>query len=217
MRKIILLSLLSLFYSCTVPYDAETRLLFETKLTDSNENSLNGIEVEISVSNGNGYGSSSETISNGKTNENGEIKLIFPAPEFDRNYKISISSKYDENLGFVPFSIDNIILKDFTDYKLSIPKIYRLTSEESIPMSFSFYTSNFDKKIVGFDVIGIYSPSYSMYNDEEESSYFNSFYAKKNQNLQIVYKIKNISTGVIDTISQDLNVGEQPIETTINY
>ena len=35
--------------SCVVPYDAETRLLFETQIVDSNENALSNVDVEINV------------------------------------------------------------------------------------------------------------------------------------------------------------------------
>lgn len=216
MRKIILLFIIPLFYCCTVPFDAETRLIFEGKFVDSNENNLSGIDVEIHLSNGNGYGSSSETVSHGTTDENGEIKLVFPAAEFDKNYKININSNYEENLGYVPFSINNLKLENFPDYKLSIPKIYRLTNEESSNVYINFYSTNNFKKITSVEIIGIYSPSFS--NDvDNDPNFTTSFYVKKNQTVQLIYKVQDSTTGSIETFSQDINVLEENIDLTINY
>jgi hypothetical protein len=217
MKKIILLIVLIILNSCVVPYDAETRLLFETQLVDSNENVLSDIDIEINVSNGSGLGSGNETISYGKTNSNGEIKLIFPSPEFDKGYKIFIRSKQNENLGFIPFEIDNLTLENFLDYKLSVPKIYRLTYDESVPVYLQFNPINGNRTFLDLKIEGIFCPTFSDYNDEEETFFTNYIYAKKNQTIVINYKIENVSTGVIETISQEINIGTEAIETIINY
>ena len=104
MKKIIYLSLLVLC-SCSIQYDAETRLLFETIVVDSNDNPLKDINLEVYVSSGSGLGSSSETISLGKTDENGKIRLVFPSPKFENGYKVFINSPYNENLGFLDVRI----------------------------------------------------------------------------------------------------------------
>lgn len=217
MKKILPVILLTMLYSCVVPYDAETRLLFETQFVDSNENVLSGIDVEINVSNGNGLGSGNEIISYGKTDSNGKIKLVFPSAEFDRGYEIFIKSKENENLGFLPFAINNLDLDNFTDYKLSIPKIYRLTYDESVPVTLQFNPINGNRKFVDFKIDGVFCPSFSDYSDDEESYFVNYFYAKKNQTIVITYQIENVNSGVIDTNSQEINIGTDAIQTIINY
>jgi hypothetical protein len=217
MKKILLLFSILSMSSCVVPYDAETRLLFEAQFVDSNENALSNIDVEIKVSNGTGIISGNEIISFGKTNANGTIKLVFPAPEFDNNYKIFIRSKNDENLGFVSFQMDNLDLDNFPDYKLSFPKIYRLTFEESALVSLQFNPISGNKKFVDLKVDGVFCPYYSNYSDDDETYYTNSFFAKKNQTIVVTYKIENVTTGIIDTNTQEISIGTEAIETTINY
>lgn len=217
MKKIVLFILIISQQACTVPYDAETRLLFEAKMVDSNENPIPNAIVEIQVSNGSGFGSSSEIINSGKTNENGDIRLGFPSPKFDNGYEIQISSSSNQNSGFVPFSINNLLLDDFSDFKLEIPKIYRLTADEGVVVNYSFFTSNPNRKIISFKVVGIYTPSFSNYSENDETSYFVDFYAKKNQVVQIQYQFEDKITGVVETVNQELAVTEEPISTTINY
>ena len=217
MKKILVLFSILSMSSCVVPYDAETRLLFETQIVDSNENALSNVDVEINVSNGNGLGAGNETISYGKTDSNGKIKLVFPSAEFDRGYEIFIQSKENENLGFLPFSFNNLELENFPDYKLSIPKIYRLTYDESVPVTLQFNPVNGNKKFIDLKIDGVFCPSFTDYNDNEQSYFVNYFYAKKNQTILITYKIENVSTGVIDTNSQEITIGTDAIQTTINY
>jgi hypothetical protein len=202
--------------SCTVPYDAETRLLFETTLVDSNENNLKGIDLEIRVSNGTGFATSGEIISHGKTNANGKLNLIFPSPKFEDNYRLFIRSKNDENLSFVPFGIGNIDIKNFNDYKLSIPKIYRLTYEESVSVALNFIPTNNSKKITDIIIDGIYSPSNSSYIDEDDN-YIYAFFAKKNQTIHLTYTVKNLNSGILETVTQEINIQEVNLNETINY
>lgn len=217
MKKALLLLLTLLMISCTIPYDAETRLVIETKLVDSNENNLEGINVDIIVSNGSGFGSSSEVLSYGKTNINGELRLVFPSPEFERGYDISINSPYNDNNNYVPFEINNISFENFNNYKLTIPKIYRLTYDESTTVALDFIPTNNSKKITNVIIDGIYSPSHSSYNNEEETFYSYYFFAKKNQTIQLSYTVKNLNSGILETISQEIYISEQSLNETINY
>lgn len=216
MKKYFLLIIFISCVSCTIPYDAETRLVFETKLVDSNDNSLEGIDVEITVSNGSGFGSSSEILGFGKTNSNGELRLIFPSPEFDRGYDLSVNSPYSDNENYVPFEINNIGIENFNDYKLTIPKIYRLTYDESVQVYLEFNSINNSNKITNVFIDGINSPYSSSFLDEEETFYIYNFFAKKNQTIQINYTVKNIS-GQLQNISQELVINEENISQIINY
>ena len=216
MKKYFLLIIFISSVSCTIPYDAETRLVFETKLVDSNDNSLEGIDVEITVSNGSGFGSSSEILSFGKTNSNGELRLIFPSPEFDRGYDLSVNSPYSDNENYVPFYINNIGIENFNDYKLTIPKIYRLTYDESVQVYLEFNSINNSNKITNVFIDGINTPYSSSFLDEEETFYIYNFFAKKNQTIQINYTVKNIS-GQLQNVSQELVINEENISQIINY
>ncbi len=123
----------------------------------------------------------------------------------------------NENLGFLPFSFNNLELENFPDYKLSIPKIYRLTYDESVPVTLQFNPVNGNKKFIDLKIDGVFCPSFTDYTDDEQSYFVNYFYAKKNQTILITYKIENVSTGVIDTNSQEITIGTDAIQTTINY
>ena len=216
MKKYFFLVITISFTSCTIPYDAETRLVFETKFVDSNENSLEGIDVDIIVSNGSGFGSSSEVLSFGKTNINGDLRLIFPSPEFESGYDLSVNSPYNDNENYVAFEINNIDIENFNDYKLTIPKIYRLTYDESVSVTLNFTPTNNSKKITNVFIGGINSPYSSSFIDEEETYYIYNFFAKKNQTIQINYTVKNIS-GQLQNVSQELVINEENISHIINY
>lgn len=212
MKRSILL-LLFIFVSCTIPYDAETRLLLEVKIVDSNENNISDMDLEVNVTSGYNI----ETISYGKTDENGELKLIFPSPEFDQGYNLYINSKYDDDTNYVPLEIGHITNEDFTDYKLSIPKIYRLTYQESVQIFLDFNNTIDTRKIVNASVNGIYTPSNSYFPDSDETLYQYNFFAKKNQTIQIMYKVKDFNTGIVQTLIREIIVNEDDIFQTINY
>ncbi|MCA0350018.1 MAG: hypothetical protein LCH35_12255 [Bacteroidetes bacterium] len=215
MKKISFLGLL-LFFSCTIPYDAETRLVFQTKVVNSNNVPLKNIRLNINVYNNFGYNSSSETISYGTSDENGNIRLVFPSPIFDQ-YKINISTPFDENLGFETISINNIEKKDFENFELIIPKIYKLTYEEAIYMSVNYFTTNMNKKIISSKIEGIYSSVASYYPENENYINQSAFFIKKNQSIQLLYEVKNIQSGTIESFSNEYLIGDENFETTINY
>ena len=216
MKKIILISLF-LTYSCAIPYDAETRLVFETKIVNSLDEPLKNIEISVDVYNGSGYSDNNETISFGTSDDNGNIRLVFPSPKFDKNYKINVRSSFDENMGYESFSISPILKNDFENYKLVIPKIYRLTFDEATYVSINYFSNNINKSVVSSKVNGIHSSLNTSFDDDQNTINQSLFFVKKNQTIQIVYNVKNLQTGIIETFTNSYLIGNEAFETTINY
>ncbi|MDI1316970.1 hypothetical protein [Flavobacterium sp.] len=217
MKKIVLICVF-LVQACTIPYDAETRLVLETKIVNSLDEPLKNIEISVDIYSGTEYLSNNETISYGTSDDNGNIRLVFPSPKFDKNYKINIRSRFDENMGYESFSISPILKNDFENYKLVIPKIYRLTSDEATYVAVNYFSNNnTTKSIVSSKVNGIYSNLNTSFDDNQNTINQSLFFVKKNQTIQVIYVVKNLQTGILETFTNSYLIGNEIFETTINY
>ncbi len=216
MKKTIIICLF-LVSACTIPYDAETRFVFETKIVNSAEEPLKNIEISVVVYSGSGSLNSGETISFGTSDANGNIRLVFPSPKFDKNYKINIRSNFDENLAYESLSISPIGKNDFENYQLVIPKIYRLTFDEATYVAINYFSNNSTKSLVSSKVNGIHSSVNTNFDDDQNTINQSLFFVKKNQTIQVVYTVKNRQTGSIETFTNSYFIGNEFFETNINY
>jgi hypothetical protein len=110
MKKIALF-LLFAFYSCGISYDGETRLISEINLTDSDGQAISGKPVSVRVSS-NGV---SDGISDGFTNANGKLILIFPAPN-DADATINIDIFSDGNPYQGKHFLDVVTSPEYVDF-----------------------------------------------------------------------------------------------------
>jgi hypothetical protein len=213
MKKIFFFFLLTTLISCEdIQYDGETRLVFKTKILLANGNPLPNSYVDITVASG--Y--ASDLISTGKTNENGEITLIFPAPENDYNINLKI---YNEDVSYLEREITNIKKDDFVNYKFDFQSIYLLKNEELAPLNLTFNQVNINTTIKKVNVQGIYHLSSEYYNYPIEEYYEipSSFLIKKNQAFQLKYTVINTQTGAETQNIVDLQIANDPLNYTINY
>lgn len=216
MKKIVLLLAFFALLSCeSIQYDGEKRLVLQTTVRSSNNNPLPNSHVEVTISNvASTYGA---LISQGKTDQNGNITLIFPSPE--GNYCINLKI-YNDNPGLMPKEILNISKTDFENYKFIYPNAYLLTSEEVAPLVLSYNQTTANKVIKKISINGIYHMPQEYYNTFSEDNYYplpNEVLIKKNQAFQLKYTVLNTQTAAQVDYVVDLQMDGSQINYTINY
>lgn len=214
MRKLLLFFVLATFYSCIdIQYDGAKRLVFQTVVKDGNGNTLPNTNVEITVSDG----FAQDLISKGKTNQNGEITLLFPAPKYsETNINLSI---YNDDASYLWRDIFNIWQKDFVDYKFVLPNANLLKFDETAPLQLSYNQTGFNTQVTKVRINGIYHMEYEVYNQSQDEFYPLPYEAllKKNQSFQLKYTVLNTQTGVETEHVVDLTIGTEALNYTVNY
>ncbi len=215
MKKILAFFALLVLASCGVDYDGETRLIFESRVVDSQGNPVVGKGVQVVVDDeGN-----SDMISNGITDENGKILFAFPAPNntaaFIHIYYSDNGSQYQDKMYF------NVLRSDFHDYKFTLNDVvlYRndeLTQLYIIPNQVSPNTDLIDIRIDD-------NPAENMtYWNPLESDYFNTqteFSVLKNSTVNLTYQVKDYSTSPATSTNYTvpIAIGDENVNYSLDY
>ncbi|WP_293893207.1 hypothetical protein [Flavobacterium sp.] len=212
-KKLLLLFFISSVISCEgIQYDGETRLVFQTVVLNSNGEPLTNSHVEISV--GNAY--SSALISKGKTNQNGSITLVFPAPKDDLGINLKV---YNDDASYLQKEVLNIHKSDFENYKFIYQNDYLLKADETAPLVLTYNHSS-PYTALKVSVNGIYYMDQELYNFNYDTD-FNilpyEILIKKNQSFQLKYTVLNMQTNVETEYIVDLTIGTNPLNYSINY
>ena len=92
-RITLLIYLLFLVTSCEIQYDGETKIAVTGKIIDENGKPLSGKDIQIIVQGDGGlFSANSDLISFGESDQNGNFTLIFPTPQGEYNFSISINN-----------------------------------------------------------------------------------------------------------------------------
>lgn len=217
MKKIIFIVFLSLiFYSCSIPYDMETRYIIETKLVDLNGNPVPNEKLEAYVD----TESSGETISSSISDENGLIRMIFPKPDLN-NFTFSISNSYNSINGFLSKGIYNIKQNNFIDYKLVLDEIKLVKFDEVTNLTIELNQTSQNKELRKIEIIGqdynqneYLSPIQTPENYYDLQTYFTLL---KYQNFILKYSVYEYSTMVTEETIVNLSISDQPINYILTY
>lgn len=213
MKKILLFLLILSTYSCTIQYDGETRLLFDTVLKDSNGMPISGKEVAIFV----GY----EKISNSKTDTNGKIKLVFPAPKYDDLIEVRIESSNDyQNKIF-----SNIKKEDFEDYKLNVgPSIVLYKNDEITDFNIELNHVSTNTQLKSIKLEALLPLENTIYNVDLDNNPFPNdaiqtfFRIVKNQDFVLKYTLTNYTNPqTTQEFFVNLSIANAPYIYTLNY
>lgn len=219
MKKIALLFVLILTYSCGLNYDGETRLVFETRITDHDNNPIAGKYVQIQVFENAVYdGSVDNVISDGFTDANGNIRLIFPSPP--ANARMTVH--YSDDPVFQQKHISNISIYDFRNYKLDLSSIqlYRMDEITTFDVSLNHTGNQTDLGPITIDAV---HPDYNFdFSTQAAPTLENYFYDTKvikNQNVTVHYTVIDYNTtpSTITNYSDIVPVGNNPVDYTITY
>ena len=191
-----------------IQYDGEKRLVFQTTVVNSNGQPLTNTHIEIRVDN--------SLISQGTTDQNGKITLIFPAPVSDLPINLKI---YNEDVSYMEKEILNIRKADFENYKFIFQNAHLLKSNETAPLQLNYNQTSIGSNIISRVTInGFYHAALEFYNFSDEN-YFRpeELLIKKNQSFQLKYTVLNLQTHAETDYVVDLAIGTDPISFTINY
>jgi hypothetical protein len=208
MKKILLLCVFSLT-ACGLEYDAETRLVSQTRIVDSQGNPIAAKPVEIWVSD-NGI---TDIISNGVTDADGRILLIFPAPN---NIDAPIEIHFPQNNEFVEKTLLNIKRADFTDYKLTLDNLPLYHIDELTTLEVTLNQTSTDM-LVDLDLENNPGALSIFWNQPEENNGPQTYHqVAKNTTVDLVYKVRN-AAGVESTQTIPVSVGNDAVNYTLTY
>ena len=191
-----------------IQYDGEKRLVFQTTVVNSNGQPLTNTHIEIRVDN--------SLISQGTTDQNGKITLIFPAPVSDLPINLKI---YNDDVSYLEKEILNIRKADFENYKFIFQNAHLLKSDETASLQLTYNQNSFNSNIISrVTVNGFYHVAQEFYNFSDENYFLpEELLIKKNQSFQLKYTVLNLQThGQTDYVVA-LAIGNDPISYTINY
>jgi len=212
MRKIAMLLVLSVLYSCGIEYDGETRLVVEADVVDTDGNPLANKAVSVIVSDG----EYSDEISIGKTDPNGKAVLIFPSPKNDStkvHVKLLADALHQEK------EYLNISLSDFENYQLSLPQAMLFRQDQITTLNIELEQINVSNHLNSYEIDGT-TPEYQVnYATPQDQTYNNAhlFHYLKNQTVTLLYSVRNVDTMIITEHSVEIVIAELPVTYTIIY
>lgn len=212
MKKISSFLFLLLLSSCGISYDGETRLVNEFHVVDSNGESVAGVSVAIIV----GVDEQSETISNGITDQNGNLRLIFSAPS-DANGRINFVIA-DNNPTFLSKTYRNILKSDYVAYKISLDNIVLYKPTEATNL---FVTTQQTTPNTGIQNLSVISSGDAQHIDYHpfDMEFETNFNVLKNQTVTLGYTLIDFSvTPAIETNhTVAIPIGNDPVDYTLTY
>lgn len=206
--------------SCSIEYDGNTRLQLKTKIVKSDGTPLTKTRVTVNVySSLSTFNTSSDVISTGITDENGDIEILFPSPDSD-NYRIEFVFT-NEDTSYVQKRIDYVLRTDFVNYKLFLDPIMLYKSDELVNFQLSFNKVNSTSSLNNFNFNGITFNPIEYYNPFEDvyitDDFAMNFVAKKNQIFQVEYSVNNTSTNTNSDYTIQIPISTTNVNYTINY
>ncbi|MBF6607643.1 MAG: hypothetical protein ITG00_02775 [Flavobacterium sp.] len=213
MKKLLIALILPLLVSCELTYDAETRMVFETTLLDSDGNPLENIEVAVEARNS----TDTEVISKGRTGIDGKILLIFPMP--DGTMDVLINDYYGQAPNeFQRKKLRNLHEDDFVNYKYSYTPLVLFRPSEITNLNLSYENVSFQYSSVRDVYISGDDPAYEIdFNPDYEYDLMPyQLQVIKNSNILLHYTLVGVD-GSETPVNAPLSIGEESINYTITY
>lgn len=210
MKKITLLLLFTLF-SCGISYDGEERLVLQTAVVDRYGNPLKDIETLVEIS----ENSTTENISNGLSDSSGNKTLVFPAPS---NGLVSVYFTDFKN-EYATKRIYQIELNDFVNYKLALENVVLYKLEDITTLQIDTQ-SNSGNSLRLLSISGQYpqfSESFHPQNQQDDGYIETYFQVLKNQQVILNYTVRNNTDGSLTDYSVPIDIGNGPVQYTLNY
>ena len=220
-RITLIICLLLLVTSCEIQYDGETKIVVTGKLVDPNGNSLSEKDVEVTIDGGGGVFLSprSDLISFGKSDQNGNFTLIFPAPKDGNRINISINdiiNQFDEFQSKTYIATKN----NFENYKLDLDKITLYNQESITTLRLILNQTSTNKQLKDIKIEGK-QPNRYVYLDplQNNPDYLVNFYGViKNQTIILKYTIIDYSNSTTPTShSISIPIVNDAVTHTITY
>jgi hypothetical protein len=201
-RITLIICILFLVTSCEIQYDGETKIAVTGRIIDQNGNPIPNKNVDITIYSDDMY-TPSDLISFGKSDQNGNFTLIFPAPKVDYKFSISINNLINQTS---EFQAKEIIAKknNFENYKLDLNKITLYKNESITTLKLILNKTSTNKQLKDIKIEGIQTSNYIDLNPNPEQTnpdYLDTNYnVIKNQIIVLKYTIIDHSNSATPTV-----------------
>lgn len=218
MKKItLLICIIFLVTSCEIQYDGETKIAVTGKLIDENGNPISNKNIDITIYSDDPY-TPSDLISFGKSNQNGNFTLIFPAPTIDYKFSISINNQINQTS---EFQTKEIIAKrnNFENYKLDLDNIILYKKESITTLKLILNKTSTNKSVTDIKIEGKQPNSYIDLNPLQDNTNYiqQSYNVLKNQTIVVKYTIIDYSNNSSTLQSISIPIGNDAVIYTITY
>lgn len=203
-RITLIICILFSLTSCEIQYDGETKIAVTGKIIDQNGNPIPNKNVDITIYSEDMY-TPSDLISFGKSDQNGNFTLIFPAPKVDYKFSISINQKINQINQTSEFQSKEIIAKktNFENYKLDLNNITLYKNESITTLKLILNKTSTNKQLTDIKIEGKQTSNYIDLNPnplQTSPIYMDTFYyVLKNQTIVLKYTIIDYSNSAIPT------------------
>lgn len=195
-RKILIICILLSLTSCEIQYDGETKIVVTGRLIDQNEKPISQKDIEVSIIGGGFISPSSDLISFGKSDQNGDFTLIFPAPKGDNEIIISINDIINQ---FDEYQSKNIIANkmNFENYKLDLNKITLYKNESVTKLNLILNRTSQNSQLKDIKIEGKQPFNYvDLIPKQNDPSYYyleTNYNVIKNQTIVLKYTVIDYS------------------------
>lgn len=218
-RITLIICILFSLTSCEIQYDGETKIVVTGKIVDENDIPLSEKDIEVTISGGGFILPSSDLISFGKSDQNGNFTLIFPAPKNGNQIFISINDIINQTNEFQSKEI--IAQKNnFENYKLDLNNITLYKNESITTLKLILNQTSTNKQLKDIEIEGKQPNNYIDLNPLQNNSDYlkTNYYVIKNQTVVLKYTIidfSNSSTPTTHSIS--IPIINDAVTHTITY
>ena len=218
-RITIIICILFSLTSCEIQYDGETKIAVTGKIIDQNGNPIPNKNVDITIYSEDMY-TPSDLISFGKSDQNGNFTLIFPAPKVDYKFSISINQINQTS----EFQSKEIIAKktNFENYKLDLNNITLYKNESITTLKLILNKTSTNKQLTDIKIEGEQTDNYIDLNPNTEQNnpdYLDTYYnVIKNQTIVLKYTTIDHSNSSSPTVhSVSIPIVNDAVTYTITY
>ena len=219
-RITIIICILFSLTSCEIQYDGETKIAVTGKIIDQNGNPIPNKNVDITIYSEDMY-TPSDLISFGKSDQNGNFTLIFPAPKSDNSISISINNIINQTS---EFQSKEIIAKktNFENYKLDLNNITLYKNESITTLKLILNKTSTNKQLTDIKIEGEQTDNYIDLNPNTEQNnpdYLDTYYnVIKNQTIVLKYTTIDHSNSSSPTVhSVSIPIVNDAVTYTITY
>jgi hypothetical protein len=218
MKKIIGLIAVLAVLSCEVQYDGNTRYIAKTIVVDKNGIPIKDIQVDVNSREvDRNY---DDNIASATTDDKGFSMHFFPSLQESGTYSIVINP---EGNIYQTKSISNIKLSDFENFVFESGPITLYKNEDIVNFQIKLYPINENHTIESIEIDAISANDRILYNDmpNDDDYYYpeNSFKVLKNQNFNIIYKVRDHSTNptTLTDYSVNVSIGSESLTYELEY
>lgn len=212
-----------IFLGCRLEYDGDTKIIFEGKITDINQNPIENIYIGIHLANS--Y--DQENINYTTTDENGNYRMVFPKPvnatevaltvnTNDYTYNTRVNSELSKGI------IGNIQIDSINGYKVVFDnyRLFQLNNSTTLSININ-NPNNINVKLINFK--GEVDNNYYYYNlplndnlnDYNYTTDYSNITVSKNQVITLTYQTKNEYGDPVFN-DAEIIIEDSPVNYTLN-